>query len=49
MRYIELPDGSYAAVNQVATFGDIVTIILLIPIVFVVLYLLWRDKPHNHH
>ena len=43
-QYIQLPDGSYAAVTQSMTYGEVVIILLLGIIVFVELYKLWRDK-----
>jgi hypothetical protein len=43
-QYIQLPDGSYAAVVQSMSYGDIVIILLLVVIVFVELFNLWRSR-----
>jgi hypothetical protein len=43
-QYIQLPDGTYAAVVQQMTYGEIVIILLLVVIVFVELYKLWRER-----
>lgn len=43
-QYIELPDGTYAAVVASMTYGEIIVVLLLTVIVFVELYRLWRER-----
>jgi hypothetical protein len=47
--YIQLPDGTYAAVLRSMTWGEAVIILLLVAIVFVQVYALWsRQWQHLH-
>lgn len=41
-QYILLPDGTYAAVSRVLTFGDAVIILLLVALLFLAVYGVWR-------
>ena len=37
-----LPDGSYAAISRVITYGDMVVILILVALLFLVVYATWR-------
>lgn len=39
---ITLPDGTYAALIRAMDYGDVVIILLLVAIVFLQVYSLWR-------
>jgi len=44
-QYILLPDGSYAALDRSMTYGDVVTILLLVAVVFLLVVAIWRQRP----
>ena len=39
--YINLGNGHYAALVRSMTYGDVVLILLLVPILFLLVYVLW--------
>jgi hypothetical protein len=41
---ITLPDGSQAALIRSMSYGDVVVILLLVAIVFLLVYHIWRRK-----
>lgn len=41
---VQLPDGSWAALSRVVTWGDSVIILLLAALVILKAYELWRQK-----
>lgn len=44
LQYVQLPDGTWAAVERSITWGESVVILLLAALVFLELYRLWRQK-----
>jgi len=42
--YIRLPDGSYGAVAQTMSYGDIVIIILLSAMLLLYIYQMWNNR-----
>lgn len=42
-QYVQLPDGSWAAVERIVSWGDAVIILLLAALVGLELYQLWRS------
>jgi hypothetical protein len=41
-QYIQLPDGSYAALSRTMSYGDVVIVLLLVAVVFLQVYSTWR-------
>jgi hypothetical protein len=46
---IQLPDGTYAAINRSLTWGEAVIILLLVAIVFLQVYGLWSAQWQQLH
>lgn len=44
-QYILLPDGTYAAIMRSITWGEAIIIVLLVALVFLKLYELWKQHP----
>jgi hypothetical protein len=45
IEYVQLPSGAYAAIVRSATYGDIVTTLLMVAILFLLFLLIWRQRP----
>jgi hypothetical protein len=43
LEYYLLPDGTYGVLRQELTYGDVVIILLLVALVFLKMYELWRS------
>jgi hypothetical protein len=46
-QYIVLPDGTYAALDRSMTYGDVVTILLLVAVMFLLVVAIWRQRPQR--
>ena len=44
-QYIQLPDGTYAALVRSMSYGDVVLILLLVPMLVMLGYVIWIHRP----